>query len=754
MTRIPALAGALGVVLLLLIVPPAALAGEGALARVRASGTLRWGADVQGGEPYAYQDPQDADRVIGFEVEIADGIARRLGVRAELVQNDWHHLIPALERGDFEMILNGLEVTPARRRRVAFTRPYFAFRETLVVRKGDDTVHGLADLRGERVGTLTGSLAADILARAPGVDTVLYEGVEEPYIDLEEGRIRAVVHDDIIANRYGLVRSDLRSAGSVGQGVYAIAVRPADTALLGAVDAALGAMIADGELRAILTRWKLWNEQQAALAAATTAPKASSASLSESSGLRAMTPAQLLLFLRATWITAVISALAMGIAVAGGLALSLLRRYAGRWAGGLATAYVELFRGTPLLLQLYVLYYGLAPVLPAGRVYRRRRRPGHELRRVRGGAVPRRHGGGSDRADRGGAGPRHVAPPRPAQNRPAAGAARRPARRGQRLHRPAQGLVPGLGDHGGGADQADDDHRGRRARLARTGAPLRRALSLPELSPVAPGSPARTPSGAGAGMSGDLILKVRGLRVRLGGAEILRGIDLAVCRGEVVAVVGPSGGGKTTLLRALNYLAPFTHGEVEIAGHRLRPSMSERSDAGALRAVRTRVGMVFQSFHLFPHLSVLGNVVEAPRRVLGLPPETARRRAEALLAQVGLAAHVEAFPHTLSGGQQQRVAIARALAMEPDVLLLDEPTSALDPRLAREVLAVVADLAAAGQTMLMVTHQLAFARRIAGRMLVLAEGRVVEDGTPSQVLDRPRDASIRALLGLDEPFPT
>ncbi len=364
MTRIPALAGALGVVLLLPLVAPAALAGEGALARVRASGTLRWGADVQGGEPYAYQDPQDADRVIGFEVEIADAIARRLGARAELVQNDWHHLIPALERGDFEMILNGLEVTPARRRRVAFTRPYFAFRETLVVRKGDDALHALDDLRGERVGTLTGSLAADILARAPGIDTVLYEGVEEPYIDLEEGRIRAVVHDDIIANRYGLVRPDLRSAGSVGQGVYAIAVRPADTALLGAVDAALGAMMADGELRAILTRWKLWNEPQAALAAATTAPKASSASLSESSGLRAMTPAQLLLFLRATWITAVISALAMGIAVAGGLALSLLRRYAGRWAGGLATAYVELFRGTPLLLQLYVLYYGLAPVLP------------------------------------------------------------------------------------------------------------------------------------------------------------------------------------------------------------------------------------------------------------------------------------------------------------------------------------------------------------------------------------------------------
>ena len=248
-------------------------------------------------------------------------------------------------------------------------------------------------------------------------------------------------------------------------------------------------------------------------------------------------------------------------------------------------------------------------------------------------------------------------------------------------------------------------------------------------------------------MSAGAVLSVRGLRARLGSAEVLRGIDLAVSRGEVVALVGPSGGGKTTLLRALNYLTPFAAGEVEIAGHRLHPGMSERTDAAALRAVRTRVGMVFQSFHLFPHLSAVGNVVEAPRRVLGLAPEVARERAEALLARVGLERYAEAYPHTLSGGQQQRVAIARALAMEPDVLLLDEPTSALDPRLAKEVLAVVADLAAGGQTMLLVTHQIVFARRVAHRMLVLADGEIVESGPPAEVLDRPRHATTREWLG-------
>jgi polar amino acid transport system ATP-binding protein len=164
--------------------------------------------------------------------------------------------------------------------------------------------------------------------------------------------------------------------------------------------------------------------------------------------------------------------------------------------------------------------------------------------------------------------------------------------------------------------------------------------------------------------------------------------------------------------------------------------------------VRRRVGMVFQSFHLFPHLTALANVMEAPHRVLALDAGAARERAVRLLERVGLASHADAWPHTLSGGQQQRVAIARALAMEPDVLLLDEPTSALDPRLVSEVLAVVADLAAAGQTMAIVTHEIAFARRVAHRVVVLAGGRVVEQGAPGEVLDRPRAAETRALLGL------
>src|SRR5262249_23269419 len=154
------------------------------LAAARARGTLRWGGDVQGGEPYVFQDPQDGNRLVGFEVEIADALARRLGLRAEFVQNDWQTLLPSLERGDFEVAMDGLEVTPARRVRVAFTRPYYGFTETLVVRRGDGDPRALGDLRGRRVGTLDGSLALDLLAAEPGVEVVRYEGVEEPYLDL------------------------------------------------------------------------------------------------------------------------------------------------------------------------------------------------------------------------------------------------------------------------------------------------------------------------------------------------------------------------------------------------------------------------------------------------------------------------------------------------------------------------------------------------------------------------------------------
>src|SRR2546428_3176564 len=234
---------------------------------MRARGTLRWGGDMQGGEPYGFQAPGRPSGLSGFEVEIGGALAGRLGLAAEFVQNDWQTLIPSLERGDFDVALNGIEVTPQRGVRVAFTRPYYAFTETLVVRRDDGTgAHGLGDFRGRRVGTLEGSLALELVRRAPGVEAVLYEGVEEPYLDLEHGRLDGVLLDNIIAARYGLLRPTLRAVATVGEGVYAIGVRPDEAALLTAVDGALAAMMRDGELRAILARWHLWDGRQEAIA--------------------------------------------------------------------------------------------------------------------------------------------------------------------------------------------------------------------------------------------------------------------------------------------------------------------------------------------------------------------------------------------------------------------------------------------------------------------------------------------------------
>ena len=244
------------------------------------------------------------------------------------------------------------------------------------------------------------------------------------------------------------------------------------------------------------------------------------------------------------------------------------------------------------------------------------------------------------------------------------------------------------------------------------------------------------------------MIRVHELAKRHGEQEVLRGITLSVEKGDVAVIIGPSGGGKSTFLRCLNGLERFDEGRVEIDGTTLLPHMERGLEARAHRAVRSRVGMVFQQFHLFPHLSVLENIIEAPLHVAHKPPDEARARALALLERVGLSSKAHTRPGVLSGGEQQRVAIARALAMDPQVILFDEPTSSLDPRMTGEVLAVMTDLAAEGLTMVVVTHAMAFARKAATHVHVFHEGRVLESGPPGQVLEAPREAVTREFLKL------
>ncbi len=354
----------LSFVLLLCAVPSVAWAGDDSLVRVRKAGVLTWGGDIQGGEPYVYDDPAAPGRLIGFEVDLAEAIAKRLGVRQEFKQSDWSQLVPALARGSFDMIMNGLEVTVARQGVLRFSRPYYVFAERLMVRTDETRITSFATLGDRRVGTLSNSLAAEILR---GKNVALYEGVEEPYADLVFHRTDAVLLDDIIAARYGAPKKELKVVADVAEGFYAAGLRKDDAALADAVDNALGNIASSGELDQILSKARLmspresrlvaWSEsdQRAMLGSAPTSPEPPAATQ--------LSTGHVILFLKGAGMTLLVSILAISLAIPLGMALALARAYLPRKYAALASLYVEVYRGTPVLLQLYLLYYGLAAVV-------------------------------------------------------------------------------------------------------------------------------------------------------------------------------------------------------------------------------------------------------------------------------------------------------------------------------------------------------------------------------------------------------
>ncbi len=249
---------------------------------------------------------------------------------------------------------------------------------------------------------------------------------------------------------------------------------------------------------------------------------------------------------------------------------------------------------------------------------------------------------------------------------------------------------------------------------------------------------------------GPPMVLAEGLHKRFGRLEVLRGIDLEVAAQEVMCIIGPSGSGKSTLLRCINHLEKINAGRLwvdgELVGYRQHGGKLYELHEREICAKRAEIGMVFQQFNLFPHKTALENVIEAPIRVKGLPKAHATEKARELLQQTGLSDKADAYPRQMSGGQQQRVAIARALAMEPKLMLFDEPTSALDPELVGDVLAVMRDLAASGMTMIVVTHEMGFAREVGDTLVFMDEGVVVEAGRPRAVLSNPQHARTQAFL--------
>lgn len=246
-------------------------------------------------------------------------------------------------------------------------------------------------------------------------------------------------------------------------------------------------------------------------------------------------------------------------------------------------------------------------------------------------------------------------------------------------------------------------------------------------------------------------LEIRNLHKRYGDLEVLKGISLTARDGDVISILGSSGSGKSTFLRCINLLENPNEGEIYVAGEQLKLKRDKTGDLVAadgkqLNRIRSELGFVFQNFNLWPHMTILDNIIEAPRRVLGQSKAEATEVAEALLAKVGIADKRHVYPNQLSGGQQQRAAIARTLAMQPKVILFDEPTSALDPEMVQEVLSVIRSLAEEGRTMLLVTHEMNFAKQVSSEVVFLHQGLVEEHGTPEQVFDNPQSARCKQFM--------
>jgi ABC-type polar amino acid transport system ATPase subunit len=243
-------------------------------------------------------------------------------------------------------------------------------------------------------------------------------------------------------------------------------------------------------------------------------------------------------------------------------------------------------------------------------------------------------------------------------------------------------------------------------------------------------------------MGSEFMIELQGVHKSFGQLHVLRGIDLQIKKSEVVVVIGPSGSGKSTMLRCMNALEPIQEGKIFIEGIDLTDSHTN------VNKVRQKIGMVFQSFNLFPHKTAIENIMMAPLKVQKKSAKDVRKIADDLLVRVGLADKAENYPDQLSGGQQQRVAIARALAMQPDMMLFDEVTSALDPELVAEVLNVMKDLALAGMTMVVVTHEMGFAREVGTRLIFMDEGVIVEEGDPRQIINSPREERTKKFLSM------
>lgn len=360
---------------LLVAAGPSPAFSQDTFAKIKSAGTLAWGGDAEGGAPYSYPNPDKPEEIVGFEVELADALATKLGVKAKFVQNQWDQLIPALDRGGFDIILNGLELTPENQQHIAMSIPYFVYAQQIVVRKDAVGLDSLEKLKGHTVGVLSGSVSWKLLDKAGGIDVRAYPGNVETLRDLKVGRIEAAVMDVPTALFYAKPDPEVQYAGpSFAPGYYAVGVRKADTDLLVAVNVALHQLANDGTYEKIYRKYGVWDERQLALKnfQSSAAVESSSPSMNNLRNVDIPTPKSistirewpkyLPLLLKGAVVTIEISVLAMALAVVVGLIITLMRLYGVAPLRWFSRAYVEVMRGTPLLIQLFLIYYGLPQI--------------------------------------------------------------------------------------------------------------------------------------------------------------------------------------------------------------------------------------------------------------------------------------------------------------------------------------------------------------------------------------------------------
>jgi polar amino acid transport system substrate-binding protein len=341
-------------VLFLLCSAGSAAAGPSTVDRIRERGVLLWGCDISGGAPLAFVDPKDPAKLLGFEADIAEAIAAELGVRLQVVQTDWDSLVPGLERGNYDMAMNGLEIIPEREKRVLLSRPYYAYTLQLVVRKNEERIRSIADLKGRAVGTMAGTSADTMLRKIGHVEVRAYAQTW-PFDDVALGRLDAAFMDTPITAYYAKPDPRLKYTGPPeGEGFYGIAFRKEDRELKKAVDAVIDKLLRTGELKRIYDTWGLWDKAQTKLFSF-----GGAAEKLRSDSADAPLYSFLPLLLKGAGITLYLSIVSMALAIVLGFVIALTRIYGPTLAGTVATAYVEIYRGTPLLIQLFIIYYGL-----------------------------------------------------------------------------------------------------------------------------------------------------------------------------------------------------------------------------------------------------------------------------------------------------------------------------------------------------------------------------------------------------------